>query len=307
MNTQPIAYELRFDTGAEIMKDVLANQAAELSPAAISKLYQNLTEKLLQESNERDARLAASQPSGRLPKNHYFYFSKTYEQYAAEKGSDALLFVDWYDRQRLEETDFLAWLADKNLSPAIDFNTTNPIDTPIPNPILFDGWMSLIWSPIDISYVFSDWSAPVYWNIDYIYNDKNWPILSRHMCRVLQGIKEFQHQVYPIEIHDYTLAHASTTDRTGRAVEGYAIVQTLENLDIFDWEKSQYIPHSSLSNQIQSATQVILKTPAAGLPPLFRLTAYPQKLFVSAAAQAVLEGDIRGARFTPIDENYRIY
>jgi hypothetical protein len=30
-----------------------------------------------------------------------------------------------------------------------------------------------------------------------------------------------------------------------------------ENLDIFDWAQSQYVPHPSLSNQIQSATKTI--------------------------------------------------
>jgi hypothetical protein len=310
-----IAYELKFDTGEEIIKDTLANQVQQLGSKKIAELFQNLENKLAKESRQRNEKMAPSS-SEVLPRNHYFYYSKAYEQYRLQcegQGDEALIFLQWVEMQRLEDSDFQAWLADDQLPTHTDFNSLQLLKDDIPNPIKFDGWISLFWWPIDLWYVFTDWALDRQGIVHYIYNEQRWPIMSERMLHHLRQLGDFQHQSYPIEIADFTLAHASTTARTGRVCTSYSIVQTLENLDIFDWEKSQYVEHIALENRIQSATKVVLKKPADALPPLFRISAYPSKLFVSAAVVQQIESETyshiqyTGARFTPIDENYQLF
>jgi hypothetical protein len=314
-NLDPTAYELRFDTGEEIIRDSIAEQSSQIGMEMVSKLCKDFENQLIEDSLDRDAQMAydQSEPS-KVAKNDYFYISKIYEAYvqsSQEQEKEPLIFLEWFERQRLQEIDFLAWLTDERISDDVDFNSTHPLDTELPNPIKFDGWMNLIWTPIDLFYIpeeFSPLECRHIYYINYIYNNKKWPIMSGSLLRDLKEVGEFQHRHYPIEVTDFTLAHASKTAKSGRSFIGYQIVQTLENLDIFDWNKSQYTKHPSLDGQIQSAEKVVLKKMTAP-PPLFRISAYPSKLFVSATAKDKIDQNdfYRGLRFTPVDEKYQIY
>jgi hypothetical protein len=308
-----IAYELKFDTGEEIIKDTLADQIMQLGSEKVAELFKRLENKLAQESSQRTERISSSSPED-LPKNHYFYYSKKYEQYiyqCEEQEKHPLVFLDWICMKRLEETDFHAWLADDRLPSDTDFCSAQILESEIPNPIQFDGWISLLWWPIDIWYVFTEWGVQDKDVVHYVYNEQRWPVMSETMLHNLREVGDFRYEAYPIEIADFTLAHASTTSRTGRVCTSYSIVQTLEILDVFDWEKSQYVKHPSIENRIQSATKLVLQEPSNGLPPLFRLSAYPSKLFVSATV--VLQSETynyikyTGARFTPVDETYQLF
>jgi hypothetical protein len=312
----PTAYELRFDTGEKIIRDSIAEQSSEIGMEMVSKLCKDFEKQLVTDSLDRDAQMARDQSDpDTVAKNDYFYISKIYEAYvqsSQEQGQEPLLFLEWFERQRLQETDFLAWLADERISDDVDFNSTLPLDIELSDSIKFDGWMNLIWTPIDLFYIpeeFSPLECRHIYNIDYIYNDKKWPIMAGNLLRDLKEAGDFQHQCYPIEVIDFTLAHASKTARSGRSFIGYQIVQTLENLDIFDWEKSQYTKHPSSDGQIQSAEKVVLKKMTTSLPSLFRISAYPSKLFISAAAKDKIDQNncYRGLRLTSVDEEYKIY
>jgi hypothetical protein len=312
----PTAYELIFDTGEEIIRDSIAGQSSEIGIEMVSKLCKDFEKQLVTDSLDRDAQMVRDQSDpDTVTKNDYFYISKIYEAYvqsSQEQGEEPLLFLNWFERQRLQETDFLAWLTDEKISDDVDFNSTHPLDIELPNPIKFDGWMNLIWTPIDLFYIPEEYSpleCRHIYNIDYIYNDKKWPIMSGNLLRDLKEAGDFQHRYYPIEVIDFTLAHASKIARSGRSFIGYQIVQTLDNIDIFDWEKSQYTKHESLDGQIQSAEKVFLKKTTAPLPSLFRISAYPSKLFISTAAKDIIDQNnyYRGLRLTPVDENYKIY
>jgi hypothetical protein len=312
----PPAYELRFDTGEEIIRDSITEQSSQIGMEMVSKLCKDFEKQLIADSLDRDAQMAYDQSeSSKVAKNDYFYISKIYEEYvrnSQEQRKEPLIFLEWFERQRLQETDFLAWLIDERISTDIDFNSTDSLDIALPEPIKFDGWMNLIWTPIDLFYVpeeFSPLECRHIYNIDYIYNDKKWPIMSPVLLQDLKEIGDFNHQCYPIEVIDFTLAHASKTARSGRSFIGYQIVQTLESLDIFDWEKSQYTKHESLDSQIQSAEKVFFKKKKASLPSLFRISAYPSKLFISTAAKNIIDQNncYRGLKLIPVDENYKIY
>jgi hypothetical protein len=89
-------------------------------------------------------------------------------------------------------------------------------------------------------------------------------------------------------------------------------VQTLEFLDAYDWEKSEYVKEKSIYtvdndnlDYETKFTKVVLKEP---IPSLFRLVGDETTLYVSAAAKEALEASdtARGAYFTPIDEEYEL-
>jgi hypothetical protein len=315
--SSPIAYELRFDTGEEIIRDSIGEQLSEIGIKMAVKLCKDFEQQLITDSLDRDVQMTRewSEP-GTVAKNDYFYIFKTYEKFvqnAQEQGEEPLLFRRWFEMHRLQENDFLAWLVDERIPSDLDFNSTQPLDMAVPDLIKFDGWMNLIWSPIDLFYIPNEFSplecSTTRYTINYVYNNKKWPIMSDRLLEDLTMAGEFQHRCYPIEVIDYTLAHASKTARSGRSSVGYQIVQTLECLDIFDWEKSQYTKHESLDNQIQSAEKVVLKKITTPLPSLFRISAYPSKLFVSDAVKKTTERNdyYGGVKFTPIDEEYKIY
>jgi hypothetical protein len=72
----------------------------------------------------------------------------------------------------------------------------------------------------------------------------------------------------------------------------------------FDWENSVYEPHPRLPNRVYSIDKLVLKRTNDNYSPLFRLSAYPSKLFVSGKARMALEhAGIKGVVFEEI-ENY---
>jgi hypothetical protein len=137
-------------------------------------------------------------------------------------------------------------------------------------------------------------------DLDYPYNDNRWPIISPDMLKVLESVRDFRHCVYPTIIND------SSTDDPPGVNESFLILQTLEFLDAFDFDKSEYVMHPEVEGVADKASKIILKEPPKGLPPMFRLNVREDLLFVSAAAKEALEaaGRDRGVDFIPVDENY---
>jgi hypothetical protein len=78
------------------------------------------------------------------------------------------------------------------------------------------------------------------------------------------------------------------------------IFQTLEFIDVFDWEKSEYI-QEDFDKDMNIPTHVnkfALKEPDKGFPPLFRLPFKQSSLFISGEARKVLkELNIKGPSF----------
>jgi hypothetical protein len=137
-------------------------------------------------------------------------------------------------------------------------------------------------------------------DLDYPYNDRDWPIVSPGMLEVLKSVGDFRHSVYPTIIND------SSTDDPPGVNKSFLILQTLEFLDAFDFDKSEYVMDQDLESLVDKASKVVLKEPPNGFPPMFRLNVRKNRLFVSVAAKEALEasGKDGGAKFTPVDEDY---
>ena len=138
--------------------------------------------------------------------------------------------------------------------------------------------------------------------IDYIYSELRLPLMSQRMLSVLTSVKNFLYQTIPVVIEDTEVAEDSLTERSGKTNNNYVALQLLEHLDIFDREKSVYKTRSTNPNGIGRIKKLVLKVPQEGLPPIFRITDKPTRLYVSPEAKTALEeAEITGIRFVRID------
>jgi hypothetical protein len=156
------------------------------------------------------------------------------------------------------------------------------VEVDIPNPIVFGAWFEFI------EY------------LDYPCTFQDWPIMSPKMLETIRSAGDFQHCTYPTLMEDIQLIYGSD-QLTGKRKDDFLIVQTLEFLDAYDWEKSEY----TIDGKETRFTKMVLKEP---IPSLFRLVGSETELYVSAAAKEALEafGTARGVDFTPIDEEYKM-
>ena len=135
---------------------------------------------------------------------------------------------------------------------------------------------------------------------DFPINDVGWSIMSQKMLDILLSIGSFPHRVIPLVMVDCEVIGRGGK-RSEKEDHRFVAVQLLEHLDIFDWEKSIYKPHPRLPNRVYSIDTLVLKKPQDNCRPLFRLSAYPSKLFVSGKARMALEqAGIRGVVFEEI-------
>jgi hypothetical protein len=149
--------------------------------------------------------------------------------------------------------------------------------------------------------------------LDFPYSNPTWPIMSRQMLETLKNVGEFRHHIYSTIMKDNTVNRAYSgidMDRTGLRMHDFLIVQPLDWLDPYDWEKSDYTIERDIDREGKERvsaifTELVLKEP---LPPFFRLKENATLLCVSAAAKEALQASdtARGAYFLPIDEEYRI-
>ncbi len=149
-----------------------------------------------------------------------------------------------------------------------------------------------------------DAQTDVLGSIDYLLSDVDWTIMSKRILGVLLSVREFPHQVIPLVMHetpvlsDEVEMEGRPYIRTGKVNHDYVAVQLLELLDVFDYENSIYERHF-VSGGPTNITKMVLQEPKDGFPPLFRITARRNRLYVSAEGKTALEAaNIRGVRFT---------
>ena len=139
-------------------------------------------------------------------------------------------------------------------------------------------------------------------NLDYILTRPDLPIMSKRMLSVLESVKNFPHQTVPVVIRDTEAAADSLIEKSGKVSTDYVAVQLLEQLNIFDREKSIYEPGIVNPNKVGFIDKLVLKVPEEGLPPIFRITDNRTYLYVSPEAKTALEeAGITGIRFVDIN------
>jgi len=146
--------------------------------------------------------------------------------------------------------------------------------------------------------------ATLQWT-DFPVCNPQWPLMSRRMLDTLLSVGPIPHRAIPVIMLDRTVREpfdASGNPRPGVTDERFVAVQLTEHLDAFDWERSEYERSKFAPQLVGRLQKLILKEPADGFPALFRLSAMPGRLFVSAAAREALEkAGIRGVQFWTTD------
>jgi hypothetical protein len=110
----------------------------------------------------------------------------------------------------------------------------------------------------------------------------------------------------PIIMLDDTVLQKDRFDGSGNprdkvALEGFSAVHLLEHIDAFDWERSEYTRDEDIPSEVSRLARLVLKDVA--LPSLFRLSAAPMHLFVSAAARQALDrAGIKGVKYRSLNQ-----
>jgi hypothetical protein len=140
---------------------------------------------------------------------------------------------------------------------------------------------------------------------DYPCNDGNWPIMSPRMLAVLRGLGDFPHRLIPVRLVDRRASGAARNLPDGSLRpevidDRFAAVQLTEHIDVVDWERSTFKP-GRINPKSGYFTKLVLREPAGGLPPLFRIASDASMLLVSAEARRALEeAGIKGIIFSSI-------
>lgn len=142
----------------------------------------------------------------------------------------------------------------------------------------------------------------------YIYEVKNWPIMSKRMVETILSVGDVPHQTVPVIFKSEDEFESS--DEFGNIIlslnHDYVIFQLLELSNVLDMDKSKY----DLEPYVDDPTETfvcnvenpILKEPEGGFPSIFRVKNYEIPLYVSAKAKKALEeAGIQGLEFYPRD------
>ena len=140
--------------------------------------------------------------------------------------------------------------------------------------------------------------------LDYIVTNPDIPVMSKRMLSALESVRDFPHQTIPVKIEDTVLIidEDGNFQPSGKVNTDYVAVQLLEQLDIFDREKSTYKPSVVNPDKVGFVNKLVLKVPPQGLPPIFRIKDNRTYLYVSPEAKIALEeAGITGIRFVDIN------
>jgi hypothetical protein len=128
----------------------------------------------------------------------------------------------------------------------------------------------------------------------YIWEPHGWPIMSRKMLDVLLSVGDFPHQVIPVIFK---------SEETKKLNDDYVILHLLELSDFLDLDRSVYTRRITVVapkvEYIGDVKLKVLREPAGGFPPIFRIKGDSIPLHVSAVAKQALEdAGIQGLEFS---------
>jgi hypothetical protein len=145
--------------------------------------------------------------------------------------------------------------------------------------------------------MFYQHKCPEYLNeLDNVKALEGCPIFSQKIIDVLLSIRDFKHRVYPIAVlkERGNLEPYKDIEKFKKLSlrDDLYIFQTMEFLDIFDWQKSSY-EQDDYDIELNVPTyirQFVLKEPDGGFPPLFRLLPLQSmEIFISKEAREALK------------------
>ncbi|WP_028973393.1 hypothetical protein [Spirochaeta cellobiosiphila] len=132
---------------------------------------------------------------------------------------------------------------------------------------------------------------------DYITNDLRIPIFSKRMIDLLTSLGDFEHELIPCEIFDFSIPHEKVFEDRSKWLfkpsielnKDYFALRPLGNYLEMDYEKSEYEMLSRLPGEMGAVTNLVVKEPVGGLPPIFQIEEKGGTLLVPESVKAELE------------------
>ncbi len=159
--------------------------------------------------------------------------------------------------------------------------------------------------------VFYEGDLEVVRHIDYPSVDNNWHVMSKRMLATLLRVGSFPHRVIPIAIVNWEVPEVRRYEADGSLRKDILLwthiaVQVTEQLNIFDYDKSEYDRDEDDPDYIRFIDKYVFKIPPEGLPPLFRIPEKKLRLFASAEGRSALKtAGIAGTRFLSLSKGKR--
>ncbi|WP_028973390.1 hypothetical protein [Spirochaeta cellobiosiphila] len=141
---------------------------------------------------------------------------------------------------------------------------------------------------------------------DYITNDLRIPILSKRMIDILNSLGDFEHELIPCEIFDFSIPHEKVFEDRSKWLfkpsielnKDYYALRPLCDFVEMDYEKSEYETLSRNPKKMAAITKLVLKEVEGGLPPLFRIKEKSSSILVTESVKVELEAaGLRGLLF----------
>jgi hypothetical protein len=206
----------------------------------------------------------------------------------------SLLAEDPMDRKYGEAEKYNAWVYRPTRPRGLSWGgTSGTIPYPGPEPIDFVGFLD---ERLHLT--------------DFLYTDDSGlqPIISKRMLYVLRSVGEFPHKTISTRIYDYGFQNQGENDYEGCTIppagefnEDYVALQLLDHVDGIDYEQTEFRPSTNPALLPQYISNLVLKEPIGGFPPIFRLKSEGGEevyLFVSPTAkEAIEDADIKGLMF----------
>jgi hypothetical protein len=208
----------------------------------------------------------------------------------------------------MPESQDLVYLLSNNLD---RFRHTSSGETSDVEPFSFDN-IAQIWQvhqnkKLDLpnpTFFYQRKAHNLFYELDSLNTFLGCTIFSQRLIDALLSIKDFQYRKYPIAVlkEKNNIDPYKDIEKSKKLSlrNDLFIFQTLEFIDVFDWEKSEYI-QEDFDKDMNIPTHVnkfALKEPDKGFPPLFRLPFKQSSLFISGEARKVLkELNIKGPSF----------
>lgn len=204
----------------------------------------------------------------------------------SELITDQFYILDW-DLSQLGDMDFTAYLVEFDQYEKTIFLPPSSLKL-LPDDIQFEA---------DFMYLK---------DIDYPVSDVTWHIFSRNMLRVIESAGTFDYLKIDLTMINANVAPEERYDSTGNLKpdvisQDYVAVVIEDALDIFDFDASEYKTDSDTRADVHAITKLVVDVPSGGFPPLFKLAAISNTLFISKEAKLACENNnITGCRFKPV-------
>ncbi|WP_028973394.1 hypothetical protein [Spirochaeta cellobiosiphila] len=141
---------------------------------------------------------------------------------------------------------------------------------------------------------------------DFITNDLRLPIFSKRMIDLLTSLGDFEYELIPCEIFDFSIPHEKVFEDRSKWLfkpsievnKDYYALRPLGNYLEMDYEKTEYEMLTGFPGEIESISNLVIKQTEEGLPPLFRIKEKFSSILIPESVKVELEAaGLRGLLF----------